>query len=270
VHDDAISLEGVGAEQILEEGHHLGEIRIVGTDALRDAGGIVVADRHTACHAGVLDVPVPDGQRHQVGGQGVVLLPQPGARAVPLLHGAQDAVRRHLPRLGHGDAEGVGGLVGGVVVHRVPGGSAGRLAGHEDGIVVRVPAEGVAIVAAGAVRAGVAGVGHGDGEGLPAGERLLRDEDEFPASERRPAGAAVHRRRRDVRPLVVEVQAGQARQRLRVDRRRAGDLVAAHVDGQIERVVGDVIAPVAHQGEVRVADARRADRSAGGGGRLRR
>src|SRR5690606_15495869 len=59
----------------------------------------------------------------------------------------------------------------------------------------------------------------------------------------------------DVEPLEVEVQRGEVLRRAGVDRRGAGEPAGAWLVGEVEGVVGDVVAAVAGLREVRVARA---------------
>ena len=157
----------------------------------------------------------------------------------------------------HGDPERVARLVARMLVGRVPGRCAVRLARDQRAVVGRHPA---VLVAERALpdRARLAVVGDDGDERPAAAQARARDDRQLAAlaPPRRRARADLDRPHRQA--MEVEVEARQVLRRLGRDRRDALQHARLGRVGDVQAVVGDVVAAVAVLREVRVADPGRA------------
>ena len=157
--------------------------------------------------------------------------------------------------LWHGDPEVIGRLVGGVIVDGVPGWRAVGLVGDERAVRVGHPA----VERTGVVQglAGRPGVADHDGEGSGALDGPAGVDGELLAITGERCRSPVHRQSADGETQQVQVEGVQRRGGPGLDGGDSGE-VAGDVRGgrvlQVQVVVPDVVAAVAGEGEVVIAD----------------
>ena len=201
------------------------------------------------------EVEAAQGRGGQIRRHRQALAPHKGRLAARRGLRHEHAVGHHRQPLGDGDPEGVGRLVLGVVVDRIPPRRPLRLPDHKGPVVGRHPALDRPIGVGDHRRH--AGVVHHDRERL-AGRQARRrgDHQLLPVSgERR--RLPVDQQPRDLEATQVQIESRQVLGGGGADGRRAVQVVGCRIVAEPQRVVGDVVAAVAGQREERVAEPRR-------------
>ncbi len=203
----------------------------------------------------IRDLELADLRRREVGVHRVLLLPHERRVAVLRLLALQRAVRHDLEAGRHGHAERVRRLVERVVVDRVPRRRHIRLADDDHAVVGR---EDPALAECRIERQRHALVAHDDRELVSLAQARPGRDRQLPGVAAPGRRMTADRDRVDVQSDEVEIEAGEVLRRRRRDRGNPVDVIRRRVIGDVERVVPDVVAAVAREREVRVADPRRA------------
>lgn len=257
--DGAVGLEGVVAEGVAEELQHVGRVAEAEQARGFQRGLDVVDDGEAVGALRVGAVELRDGHADEVAGDLVADLPGVGGGVAVVGHAGELADGGDLVGVGDRDDEGVGGLVGGVLVERVPGRGAPGLACDEDAGGVLHPAHAEAETGE--------ELGDGlplecdvDGEGCAAVDGVLRRHRELVAGAGVGRGPVGDAHVEDLQAAEVEVERGEGVGGSGVDGGLAADEVRVDIDVEGDGVVGDVVAAVAEAGVQRVAEARGAGR----------
>ena len=252
----AQALEGGALGGGLREGEAGPRVRGHGRQQVGVDGVDIVDPAGTTPRIAVLgQVELADVDGGQVRGHGRRRVPHPCGQAGVALLAHQGAVGHHLEAVGDRDLEPEPGLVAGVVVGREPDGGHMGLAGHQDPVVGRQPPT---PAIDGGQRLRDAAVVHDDLDPFAMGDPAARRDLQLTVAPLERRGHAVDGHAVHGQAIEVEVEAGQVPLGPEVDGGQAGEHVGVRVVAQLQVVGADVVAPVAVEGEVRVADPRRA------------
>ena len=206
-------------------------------------------------------LPVADVDGREVARHRIVRLPDVGRPASAGRPALPDPVGYDVVARRHGDAEGVGRSIDGMIVHGEPRGRRFRFAGHDGPVACGHEAGGDPEVRyLEGARDPV--VRRDDRERVPRRDRLRRRHQQLVIGPRPRRGVAVHRQGMHGEPDEIEAEAGEGLRRDGLDRGDATQVVPGRAVADREVVVLHVVPAVAVLRVVGVADAERPGRLA--------